>query len=351
MTKPTGLIVKRVVICFHLVFLAAFTTGLIVTIQQLLSTHNPASEQVLSHGKTARLYYDLTQRVGNLEKLQSTHGVSVASTPQLTQGLADIQLDLQVGQRLHARKEIEDFNHQLDEHFSQLNAQIAAQTIQQSTDPAQAGSGRDIPILLYHHPPTDFDAQLTHLEQSGYTTIDLTELALGLTGHAPLPAKPIVITLDDGFADQESAASALEAHHMKATFYIINGGEASKYCIGANRHPGACGDSYLTWDQIRKLDRNPLFSVESHTNDHLELAKQPIEVQRFQIIEGKRGLEAELGHPVYHFCYPYGSFNDTTLQIAHEAGFITATTTVPGTFQSGDGLYALKRIRDTYGLQ
>ena len=44
---------------------------------------------------------------------------------------------------------------------------------------------------------------------------------------------------------------------MKATFYIINGGPISNWCIGANRHDGLqCGDAYLNWDQIRQLDRS-----------------------------------------------------------------------------------------------
>lgn len=353
----THLSLRRSIVSAYLILFGGLATGLIIQTQALLAPASPSStashnQRHVRDGKTLQDFKALSLRVAELERLQTEHNLTVADPVKLVQKLADIHLDIQLGQTRYARSEIAALNQQLDQQFGQLNAAIASASAQQAaTTVPTAASGRDIPILLYHHSPADFEAQMVHLEQAGYTTVDLTQVALGLTNRATLPAKPVVITLDDGFADQMGAAAILSAHHMKATFYIINGGEASQWCIGAGRRPSSCGDAYLTWDQVRSLDQNPLFTIGAHTVDHLDLAKQPEEVQRFEIVEGKHQLEAQLGHAIYHFCYPYGSFNDRALQIVREAGFVTATTTVPGVYQTGNGLFTLKRVRNGFDLK
>jgi peptidoglycan/xylan/chitin deacetylase (PgdA/CDA1 family) len=106
----------------------------------------------------------------------------------------------------------------------------------------------------------------------------------------------------------------------------------------------------MTWDQLRTLDHNRLFTIASHTVDHLDLAQQTPDVQRFEIFEGKHQLEEQLGHSVSDFAYPYGAFNGVTLSLVHQAGFTAAVTTVPGTVQTADSLLTLRRIRSTYNL-
>jgi peptidoglycan/xylan/chitin deacetylase (PgdA/CDA1 family) len=69
-------------------------------------------------------------------------------------------------------------------------------------------------------------------------------------------------------------------------------------------------------------------------------------VQRYEIIEGKHYLEAKLGHIVTDFCYPYGAFNPSAIAVVKEAGFTTATTTLPGTDQSVSSPFTMRRVRD-----
>jgi len=208
----------------------------------------------------------------------------------------------------------------------------------------------NVPILIYHKPPTDFDTQMGILQQRGYTTITIDEMVAAMQGHGNLPAKPVIITFDDGFEAQQTAVPYLEAHHLKATFFIIDGGAASNYCIGANRTNASCGDAYMHWNEIQQLSRNPLFTIGSHTVDHLDLAEQTAAVQWFQIDQGKLELEHEIGHSVDDFAYPDGGYTATTLALVHQAGFAAAVTTNPGTIQSASGLLTLSRIRSTYDL-
>ncbi len=230
------------------------------------------------------------------------------------------------------------------------------EAIQGTPAPVAAGE-QFIPILMYHYTPGDFDQQLSYLQQAGYTAVDLGQVATALSGTGSLPPKPVVITFDDGFADQLAAFEALKRHGMKATYYVINGGPLSQWCIGSGRRhrdsmqpPLGCGDAYLTWDQVRELDRSGLITIGGHTVDHMNLATLSPEEQRYQIVESKLHIEKQLGHPIHDFAYPYGSYTDTTIQIVQESGYRTAVTTMPGDHQIPGQPYTLRRVRDAYSL-
>lgn len=225
------------------------------------------------------------------------------------------------------------------------------------TEPGpEAAVGAVIPIVMYHNTPANFEDQLVHLEQRGYTVIDLDQALAGMRGKA-LPAKPVVLTFDDGFADQMTAFEILKRRNTKATFYLIASGEASLWCIGVDRRygdplqpPEGCGDAYLNWDQVRELDRSGLITIGAHTVNHRDLAALAADQQRLEIATGKRMLEARLGHVVRHFAYPYGSYNAEATQLVREAGYATAVTTEAGEYQPGGTALTLHRTRDAMAL-
>lgn len=302
----------------------------------------------ISYPQDFRQDYTATLKsMRQFEDRQKARGVHVVSDEELRRHVSVIQMDATAGQFEAARKDL-----------ANLKLALINWDLELGGGPnSEADSGTYIPILLYHYPPPDFEYQLIHLEEAGYTTIDLNQAVAGLHG-GPLPAKPVVITFDDGFAPQETAAAILERHQMKATFYIIDGGPASGWCVGAGRRygdplqpSGGCGDEYLSWDQVRAIDRNPLFTIGAHTVDHANLTMLSTEEQRFEIIRGKTILEEKLGHVVKHFCYPYGAYTDESIALAKEAGFITATTVIPDTVQPAGSEFELRRIRDAMQLQ
>jgi peptidoglycan/xylan/chitin deacetylase (PgdA/CDA1 family) len=114
--------------------------------------------------------------------------------------------------------------------------------------------------------------------------------------------------------------------------------------------PNGCGDAYLTWDQVRDMDHSGLITIAGHTINHRNLATLSSQDQRLEIITGKQQLEAQLGHSVRHFAYPYGAYNPTSVALAREAGYITAVTTVAGTFQPFGADFSLVRVRDALML-
>lgn len=314
-----------------------------------------------SHIAAADIQHDLyvlSPHIKNLVDQQTSTGAEVVNDITIQNDVSAIQFDLSAQHYRQARQELDQLDSNVGKWQKQLDDLIAARKAAQevasktASPPAPPGFSITAPIIIYHYTPPDFESQLQYLIAHNYTTIDMDQLAAGL-GGAKLPAKPIVLTFDDGFSNQMQAFALLKKYNMKATFYIIDAGEASKWCIGAGRRYDqgySCGDGYLTWDDVRQLDASGLITIASHTVDHLNLASQPLDVQRFQIFEGKRQLEAQLGHPVRHFAYPYGSYSGATISLVKEAGFVTAVSTLPGTIHTPGSIYTLHRARVVYSL-
>jgi peptidoglycan/xylan/chitin deacetylase (PgdA/CDA1 family) len=346
------------------VAILSFTgAGLLTNIWQL--QHTAYVTSVGEGSLRSSLRADLRSQIRRLHQLESSAdalGDHLSNAGDLEASISRIQLSLAGGDLHLARTDIDSLRGQVDgwqttieqsrkQHAEAARADAEAKRLEaEALVPVVLAAGSyNIPILIYHHTPTNFAAQLDHLTSHGYTTISLDELVGGLHG-GPLPAKPVVLTYDDGFTDQLVATRLLQSRHMKATFYIIVGGQGSGLCIGANRSNYSCGDAYLSWDQIRGIDSDPLFTIAAHTVDHLALAGQSLASQEFQIKSSKSLIEAQIGHTINHFAYPYGSYNAATIRIVQEAGFTTAVSTLPGTTQSLGNLYALRRIRSTLQL-
>jgi len=297
---------------------------------------------------------------------ETQDGRQVEPAAALRNELARIRVDIDNGNFVAAADSLGGLRRRLADANSTLDKPKITPTPVPTPTPAPVVSVTTsglppIPIIMYHKTPVDFDAQLSRLEQRGYTVVDLTQVASALVGGGGLPAKPAVITFDDGFTNQLNAFSILQRHGMKATFYIINGGEGSGWCIGAGRndHPhGNCGDDYLSWDQIRMLDRSGLVTIGAHTLDHLcpdsrglgGLNTIPEDQLRAEVTDSKSGIEAQLGHPIYDFAYPCGNYSSSVVAEVRAAGFRTAVTTTAGTYQSAARIYTLYRLRDTWSL-
>ncbi len=208
----------------------------------------------------------------------------------------------------------------------------------------------NIPVLMYHYTPSNFEAQLQHLQNHGYTSVTMREVSEFLYNGTPLPIKPVVITFDDGFQDQLKGFALLEKYKMKATYYIILGGERSNYCIGLSRTNLNCGDSYLNWTELKNLHDSGLIEIGAHTLNHADLPNLSESEQWQEIIESKKRLEEIYNITVSSFAYPYGRYNQSTVELVKKAGFLTAVTTHSDIFQTSANRYTMPRVRDALVL-
>ena len=96
---------------------------------------------------------------------------------------------------------------------------------------------------------------------------------------------------------------------------------------------------YLTWDQIRELDREPLVEFGAHTVTHPVLSRAWPHGAWREIYDSKREIENQLGHRISSFAYPYGHTSPLVTSMVRFAGFDRAFVTDG----SGNGRFRIGR--------
>jgi peptidoglycan/xylan/chitin deacetylase (PgdA/CDA1 family) len=217
-----------------------------------------------------------------------------------------------------------------------------------------------IPILMYHkvNPhassgglglrvnPSDFDWEMHYLKTNGYHTVDLGAVVDHFQKGKKLPAKPVVITFDDGYQDNyQYAYPILKKYHFTATIFLVANtiGGINEFDYKVHVQPR---NKMLTWNEIHDMSRSGI-TFGSHTLDHVKLAQVSSKEAEMQISDSKTELEKELGKKVLYFCYPYGNYNQAVEKIVQECGYRAATTTRQGLAGSNLDPYLLNRIRIT----
>lgn len=219
------------------------------------------------------------------------------------------------------------------------------------------GTGRtvQVPILMYHYisvPPANADAirrglsvgpdvfraHLVTLREQGFTSITLTDLAYAIDMGTPLPAKPIVITFDDGYRDNyTNAYPILKEEGFIGTFFVFTNPVDER------------NNDYMTWEMVKEMQEGGM-EIGSHTLSHADLpGKSEARIQR-ELQESRRILEEKLGIEVRTFAYPYGEYDSGVAHLARQAGYWIAVTTKGGTVHGQNNIMTLERVRVTGGM-
>ena len=96
------------------------------------------------------------------------------------------------------------------------------------------------------------------------------------------------------------------------------------------------------WDQLASLDPE-ILEVGSHTVFHPNLDRVAEQDLEGEVLASRQRMEQNIGRPVRHFCYPCGAFTPTVQSHVQEAGYLTATSTLPGLNDAGTDRFALRR--------
>jgi peptidoglycan/xylan/chitin deacetylase (PgdA/CDA1 family) len=201
-----------------------------------------------------------------------------------------------------------------------------------------------IPILMYHVinaappgtpnpdlwvPADAFAAQMRALEAAGYHGVTLGQVWDHWQRGVALPARPVVVTFDDGYlSDYTNARPVLAALHWPGVLNLVL----------HNLGPGG-----LTKYEVRALLADG-WELDSHTIDHVDLTTLDAAALRHELAGSRTRLRHLFGVPVRFFCYPSGRFDPAVEAAVRRAGYEAATTTQPGLARPGRP-YELARIR------
>lgn len=220
------------------------------------------------------------------------------------------------------------------------------------------GSGTNsVAILTYHSidasgsvvsvAPRRFSEQMRCLAESGWRGISLREAMAHHSANDSWPSRVVVLTFDDGYRNFfESALPVLSQQGFAATVFLVSGHiggrndwETPPQRLGS--HP------ILSWQQAAEMSDAGI-EIGSHTKSHPDLRHLPVEKIEYEIRASKEEIENHIGGPVQSFAYPFGSFNNESLDIVSRNFSAACTTSLRRA--KADPFHALPRI-DMYYIR
>lgn len=178
---------------------------------------------------------------------------------------------------------------------------------------------------------TRFEQHIAWLHARQYRALTLGQYA---QGHFKKGERIVIITFDDGYADNyEVAWPVLRRYGMTATIFLVsdyvNTTRIFPWDEKKVRAPEQARHYHtLTWQQVHEM-QDAGFEFGSHTCTHPELATITPEACREEVHRSRTDLRNKLGREVLSFCYPRGSLNEAVIQHVEDAGYSAAVVTPP----------------------
>jgi len=229
-------------------------------------------------------------------------------------------------------------------------AQASAGPVRNSTpQPGWKPHTGPVPILEYHvlgaapagtaYPElfvgrADFSRQMDWLDRNEYEAVTLEQVERAWSHGAALPAKPVVLSFDDGYRPQFTfALPELRKHGWPGVLNLK-----------------AEGSDLYTSNVEAMIDAG--WELAAHTIHHLDLTTLDAGRLKEEVAGSRAILRREYGVPVENFCYPAGRYDETVIAAVEAAGYVGATTEVPG-YASREKPYELDRyeILGSSGVQ
>ncbi|MEV7505325.1 polysaccharide deacetylase family protein [Streptomyces sp. NPDC093018] len=213
-------------------------------------------------------------------------------------------------------------------------------------------SDQPVPVLMYHSvatapsaatrtlsvTPDAFAEQLSLIGESGSTPVTAAELAAHWRGGRPLPARPVLITFDDGYEGVHRHALPLLARHgFPATLFVSTGWLRGAYDTGGGL------DTMLDWHQVRRLAASGV-EIGGHSHTHPQLDQLDETALEAELVRCTEILTGELGARPLSFAYPYGYSSRRVRRAVRAAGYAQALAVGNGLARRAQGPYALRRV-------
>jgi peptidoglycan/xylan/chitin deacetylase (PgdA/CDA1 family) len=214
-----------------------------------------------------------------------------------------------------------------------------------STRPGTAA----VPVLIYnvintapastslspslYVPADEFTSQMEALKSGGWHAVTLDQLqAYWSHGTSLGPGKPIVISFDGGYASQYTTALPV----LKRLGWV---GVENLELNGLSPSDGG-----LNEQQVRGLV-SAGWELDTQGIAGTDLTTLTPDEARTQVTEARQTLRSRYGVPGNWFSYPMGRYTPTVTAAVQAAGFVGATTVVPGWASPAQDRFRLPRLQ------
>ena len=176
--------------------------------------------------------------------------------------------------------------------------------------------------------PDTFTAQMEWLSRRGYSAVSLNQVYDAWFRGGKLPERPVVLSFDDGYrGDFVYARPVLRRLRWPGDLNLL---------------VGNLGDEISDRMVEQLIDDG--WELDAHTISHLDLTTLSGARLRREVAGSRLILQQRFHQPVNFFCYPAGRFARATVRAVRRAGYLGATTELPGEASRAD-MFELHRIR------
>jgi len=219
------------------------------------------------------------------------------------------------------------------------------------------------------------DSMVAHfawLRESGFHAVSLEQVLRARAGGPALPAHPVLLTFDDGYASFNTRVMPLlRLYRYPAVLAVVGSwldapaGSLVQY--GDDRVPR---EKFLQWSEVRELAQSGLVEIASHTYDlhhgviaNAEGSTQPAAITRLydagtgryeddaayttrlreDIARNSAAIERATGVRPRAMVWPFGAYNRAALDVARSLGMPVTFSLTDGLLRSGDSTAVVPR--------
>lgn len=219
---------------------------------------------------------------------------------------------------------------------------------------------RGIPVLMYHHllkpeekegstlkkssstiTTEEFEMQMRYLHEEGYVTLRTEDLEQYLKKQRNVPAKAVVLTMDDGnISSRIYGYPILQKYGLFIDQFMITERTPDEPLPFNFRRL-----DFLSHEEMRAMTDH--YGFHSHTHG---LHWQTEEKEPFLLVKPKEEVLADLRlsrsllYQTPYLAYPFGQYDEEGIELVKKAGFRLAYTTKPGYVTLNTNPYEIPRL-------
>jgi peptidoglycan/xylan/chitin deacetylase (PgdA/CDA1 family) len=183
-----------------------------------------------------------------------------------------------------------------------------------------------VPSGKYELSSAAFEYLLSTLKSYGYKTVTLMDVLAYIDKGKKLPAKPIIISMDDGYQNLYTNAFPLaKKYGFKFTVFLVTGligdNEATRRLNEFDADVrGIPARQMLIWPEIQAMSKAGM-EFQSHTWGHEVVSDMDGAAIQQTLKQSKSDIEVKLGKPCVFVAWPHDATSEEAISLLAASGY------------------------------